>query len=78
MVLIAGLIISSNVSATKQNERTIQEHPYVTLFSGGENLQPAYSFTAPYTGFELLVMAIGIAGVGLILYRLCRRRRGET
>jgi hypothetical protein len=78
MALLAGLVIVSNVAKTKQNERTIQEHPIITVLSDGANLKPAYTFAAPYSEFEILIMAMGLVGAGLIVYWLYCRRRGEA
>jgi hypothetical protein len=68
MAIVAGLIILYNVATTKENERQVKEHPWSTLFSGGSNLKRAYSFTPPYTGFEITVIAAGAIGVGIILF----------
>lgn len=68
MAIIAGLIILYNVSTTKENERQINEHPWITLISGGSNLKPAYSFTPPYTGFEITIIAVGAIGLSIIFF----------
>jgi len=45
MVIVCALIILYNVAQSKYNEWQINEHPLVTLLSGGANLKPAYTFT---------------------------------
>jgi len=68
MAIVAGLIILYNVTTSKENERQMNEHPFVTLFSGGSNLKQAYTFTPPYTGFEITVIAVGVIGAGIIMF----------
>lgn len=68
MAIVAGLIILYNVITHKENERQINEHPWITIFSGGENIKPAYTFTPPFTGFEITVIAAGVVGVALIIF----------
>ena len=67
MVCVAAAIIIYNVKESKANEENFAEHPWTTLLSGGENLSDVYSFTPPYTEFEVIVMAAGIIGLVLIL-----------
>jgi len=55
----------------------VQEHPWITLFSSGENLKPSYTFRPPYTGFEITVIAAGIIGVALIFFSSDRTNRSE-
>jgi preprotein translocase subunit SecG len=66
-VICSGLTILYNVVQNHQNERQIEDHPLVTLFSGGENLKPAYTFMPPYTGFEVVVIAVLIVG-GILVF----------
>ena len=68
MAIIAGLIILYNVTTSKENERQINEHPWITTFSGGSNLKPAYTFTPPYTGFEITIFAVGAIGLSIIFF----------
>lgn len=68
MTIVAGIIILYNVTTHKENEREFNEHPFFTLFSGGANLKPAYTFTPPLTGFEITVIAAGVVGVALIVF----------
>ena len=48
LVVCSGLTILYNVVQSHFNQREIVENPLVTLFSGGENLKPAYTFMPPY------------------------------
>ena len=51
------------------NNNQANEHPFVTLFSGGANLsKAAYTFLPPWTGFEVIVLITGV--VGFILFRI--------
>ena len=69
MVIVAGLIIGFNVVfAPAYNRRQIEDHPLVTLFSDGENLQRAYTFMPPLTGFEIFIYLVLIAGVLMIFF----------
>lgn len=77
MALLAGFIILYNLVISKQNFRMIQEHPFLTLFSHGQNLKPGYTFRPPYTGFEILIMAAGLTGLGLVALWLYRRKRED-
>lgn len=63
MMIVAGLIIVYNVSQHHDNEQQIADHPWITLFSGGQNLKLAHTFTLPYTKFEIIVVAVGIIGI---------------
>jgi hypothetical protein len=66
MIAIAAVVIFYNaVIVRNQNERIASEHPWQTLFSGGENLKKGYTFAPPYSGFEIFIFAIGIGGVVL-------------
>lgn len=76
MVLIAGIVIICNVITSNENERTIQESPWTTLLSGGANLKTCYTFTPPYTGFEVFIMAVG--GLGLVFLCLPRNKKSKT
>lgn len=67
LLIVAGLTILYNVVQTKQNERQIEDHPWVTFFSGGSNLKQAYTFMPPYTGFEATVIAAGVVG-GILIF----------
>jgi hypothetical protein len=66
LIIIAVATIWINVSTHDANRRLINEHP---IKSGifGENVKPAYTFTAPYSGFELLIIGMGITGVVLVI-----------
>lgn len=68
MAILAGVIILRNVDATAENERKANEQPWTTIFSGGSNLKKAYSFTPPYSGFEMIVIGMGLVGVSIIIF----------
>lgn len=68
MAIIAAIVIIYNVATTAENEATMRDHPWITMFSGGANLKKAYTFTPPYTGFEITIISIGVTGVGLIVF----------
>ena len=67
LVACSGLTILYNVVQTHENERQVEEHPFFTFFSGGENLKRAYTFLPPYTGFEVTIIAVLIIGA-IIVY----------
>ena len=67
LTIVCVLIIIYNVATTRENERMINDHPFITIFSGGENLKPAYTFLPPYTGFEITVIAAGLIGIVIII-----------
>ena len=77
MVIIVGLIIFYNVSQSHENAKQIEENPWTTLLSGGENIKPAYTFMPPYSPFELTVMAGGVIGVVLILCSRSSKKDGS-
>ncbi|MCA9125129.1 MAG: hypothetical protein H6822_18605 [Planctomycetaceae bacterium] len=66
LAILSGLIILYNVTQTRYNRQQIEDHPWITFFSGGENLERAYTFTPPFTGFEIAVIAILIIGAIMI------------
>lgn len=76
MVIIVGLIIFYNVSQSHDNAKQIEEHPWTTILSSGENIKPAYTFMPPYSAFELTVMAGGAIGVVLIICSMSRKKDG--
>jgi hypothetical protein len=63
VTIVAGLIILYNVLQYHENIKQVEAHPWITVFSGGDNLKRSYSFTPPYTAFELTVSAGGVIGV---------------
>ncbi|MEZ6132410.1 MAG: hypothetical protein R3C59_27415 [Planctomycetaceae bacterium] len=67
MTILAGLIVLYNVVQHHENERQLNEQPFLTLLSGGENLKPAYTFLPPYTGFEIVVLAVFFIGIVLVI-----------
>ena len=74
LVGCSGLTILYNVVQNHENERQVNEHPFVTLFSGGENLKHAYNFLPPYTGFETIVIAVLIIG-GIVIFTSAKQRK---
>lgn len=66
--ILSLLIVIYNVATSAENARMIEEHPMITILSGGGTLKPAYTFRPPYTGFEITVLAAGVIGVGLICF----------
>lgn len=77
MVIVSGLIIIYNVATTNENkqiaalnEQKANADPWGTIFLGGANLidsKPCYTFTPPYSGFELTVLAAGVIGLGIVI-----------
>jgi len=67
MFCIAAAIIAYNVNESKEDEKKFAKDPWVTLLSDGANLSDAYSFTPPYSGFEVLVISAGLIGIVLIV-----------
>jgi hypothetical protein len=64
LIGLAAVIILWNAVIVKAfNRQESEEHPFVTLLSGGANLKRGYSFTPPFTGFEIMVLVCGIGGV---------------
>ncbi|MDT8392076.1 MAG: hypothetical protein RRC34_16360 [Lentisphaeria bacterium] len=78
MVVIAGLIILANVVDSKYNVRQVEDHPWITLFSGGKNLKECYTFKPPYTGFEITVIAAGVIGVIMIFTAPPKKEENEN
>jgi len=66
MVVVAAAIIIYNVNESKDNDKKFVNDPFGTLLSGGKNLSDAYSFTQPYSEFEVVVMAAGLIGLVLV------------
>jgi len=63
MIIVVATIIIYNVNESKENDRKFANDPFGTLLSGGKNLSDAYSFTQPYSEFEVVVMAAGLIGL---------------
>ena len=64
MIAVAVFVIWYNVTIHKQNERKIIKYPLETVLTEGKNLKPCYTFTPPYTGFEIFIFGVG--GLGII------------
>ena len=68
LIIISGIIIFVNtVIIATYNEKIANEQPLTTIFSGGKNLKKRYTFTPPYTGFEVFVFIMGITGIILVV-----------
>lgn len=68
VTVTAGLTVLYNVVQTAYNQQQIQENALGTFLSGGANLKHSYSFTPPYTGFEVVVLGVLALGVLLALF----------
>jgi len=66
MVVVAAAIIIYNVNESKEKVKKFVNDPFGMLLSGGKNLSDAYSFTQPYSEFEVIVMAAGLIGLVLV------------
>ena len=80
LIAIAGAVIFYNVVVLKEyNRRQVQDSPLLTIFSGGANLAPRYSFTPPYDAFEIFIFGVGITGIVLLVlgYHQERKARDE-
>lgn len=64
LAAISGLTILYNVAQSSSNFEMLEKNP-LSVLEG--NLVPAYTFTPPFTGFEILVMLGGVAGVLMII-----------
>ncbi len=68
LILISAAVIFYNVVIVRgYNEQQTNDHPVVTLLSGGSNLKESYSFEPPYSGFEIFIIALGIGGILLVV-----------
>lgn len=65
---IAGLTVLYNVVQTAYNKQQIEENALGTFLSGGANLKHSYSFTPPFTGFEVVVLVALALGVLMIIF----------
>ncbi len=65
---VSGLTVLYNVVQTAYNQKQIEENALGTLLSGGANLKHSYSFTPPFTGFEIVVLAVFAVGVLMIVF----------
>jgi len=68
LALLAATVVFYNIVVVKHfNEQQENEHPFAMFFSGGSNLKQVYTFEPPFTGFETLIIAMGVVGVVSIL-----------
>jgi hypothetical protein len=65
---IAGLTVLYNVVQTAYNQQQIEENALGTFLSGGANLKHSYSFTPPFTGFEVVVLVALALGVLMVIF----------
>lgn len=77
LILISASIIFYNLELVKNNEREMKEHPYKTIFLGGSNLKQAYTFTSPYTDFEIGVIVTGVVGLFLAFSGDSKKREDD-
>jgi hypothetical protein len=77
LVICSGLTIVYNVAQVHFNKQQVEEHPFATVLTGGENLKPAYTFLPPYTGFEVVVITVLIVG-GIIIYNAKNKSSGHV
>jgi hypothetical protein len=77
LILISAAVIFYNVVIVKgYNNQQINDHPIATLFSGGSNLKYEYTFTPPYSLFEIFILAMGIGGVVMVV--IASNQRGGS
>ena len=67
-VVVLGIIGISWINLAA-NEREYEEAPWTTILTGGANLTDfAYTFTPPWTAFEVIVLVFGVLGVAMIKF----------
>lgn len=67
-ILVSVLTIFFNLAAVSANEQMWREHPFATIFSLGAKLHKnCYTFSPPYTGFEVFIFVLLIAGILLVV-----------
>jgi hypothetical protein len=76
LVICSGLTILYNVVQNRHNEQQIEDHPLISVLSGGKNLKPAYTFMPPYTGFEVVTIAVMIVG-GILIFSAKDKSSGD-
>ncbi len=71
LTAISAVIIVYNVSQSIYNQQVIaaiqSQSGWFGVAVSGQNLSPAYTFTPPFTGFEIVVMLAGLVGVVMII-----------
>ena len=68
LIAISAVVIFYNaVMVRRYNERKMENHPIETVLTFGSNLKNRYTFLPPYTGFEVLIIGLGIAGIALVV-----------
>ena len=77
IIISGGVIFLHTVIYAASNEQTMKEHPFKTLFSGGENLIKRYTFTPPLEPFEIFIYALGIIGIILLIIGYMRQEKSE-
>ena len=69
LIIIAVCVIFYNtVIIPKENKQIANQKPFETFFSAGSNLKRRYTFTPPFTGFEIFIFAIGIGGIAMCIF----------
>lgn len=66
-MVLAGLTILYNVVQSAYNQLDFEANPVFHLLTLGATIKRAYTFTPPFTGFEILVLAVLAIG-GLLIY----------
>ena len=77
IIISGGVIFLHTVIYAASNEQTMKEHPFQTIFSGGENLIKRYTFTPPLQPFEIFIYALGIIGIVLLIIGYMRQDKSE-
>lgn len=74
-IAISVFIIITNVAKTKDAEYEMENHPWITILSGGSNLPQGsyYTFKFPLTTYEKAIYILG--GVGIFLVIIGGNRR---
>lgn len=68
-ILVSVLTIFFNLVFVSANKQMWREHPFATIFSLGANLhKDCYTFSPPYTGFEIFIFVLLILGVFLAVF----------
>lgn len=64
LTILAAIIIGYNVITFQMAMQDMRRNPMKYMFGGGPKV---YSFTPPYSNFELLVLAAGVGGIILLI-----------
>ena len=78
VIISAGVIFLHTVIYAAINEQTMKEHPFQTVFTGGNNLIKRCTFAPPLEPFEIFIYALGIIGIILIIVGYMRSEKAEN